>query len=126
MRVKKYSIYRFLIMAGVIIAVVVAVTTDTPIIAVAAVIAAVAVALLLERRNKEIVRDERISHISGKSSYIAFNIMLLLAGLSSLATALFRSRLPENVVFAGSIMGYSVCVALLLYMFLYIYLSRKL
>jgi uncharacterized membrane protein len=123
---KKYNIFRALIMAAVIIAVAVAIATDTPVIALAAVVAAVAVAFLLERSNKKIVRDERISQISGKSSFVTFNIMLILAGFSSLVTALFRSQLPENVVFAGSIMGYSVCIALLLYMCFYIYLSRKL
>jgi uncharacterized membrane protein len=123
---KKYSIYRALIVAGVIIAVAAAIITNIPLIALAAVVIAVALAVILERSNKEIVRDERVAQIRGKAAFAAFFSMLILAGVVSLVTGLFRGQLPEGVVFAGSIMGYSICIALLIYMCIYIFLSRKL
>ena len=123
---KKYSIYRALIVALGIIGVAVAIFMNTPIIALAVVVVAVVLAFILERRNKEIVQDERITQIRGKAAFASFITMLLLAGVISLITALFRNQLPESIVFTGSIMGYSICVALLLYMCIYIYLSRKL
>ncbi len=126
MYMKKYNIYRSLIVAGGIIAVAVAIIINIPLIALAAVVITVALAVILERSNKEIVRDERGSQIKGKAAFTAFFSMLILAGVVSLVTALFRSQLPESVVFAGSIMGYSICIALLLYMCIYIFLSRKL
>ena len=123
---KKYSIYRALIVALGIIGVAVAIFMNTPIIALAVVVVAVVLAFILERRNKEIVQDERITQIRGKAAFASFITMLILAGVISLITALFRNQLPESIVFTGSIMGYSICVALLLYMCIYIYLSRKL
>ncbi len=126
MYMKKYNIYRALIVAGGIIAVAVAIIINIPLIALAAVVIDVALAVILERSNKEIVRDERGSQIKGKAAFTSFFSMLILAGVVSLVTALFRSQLPESIVFAGSIMGYSICIALLLYMCIYIFLSRKL
>lgn len=126
MQINKFLIYRVLIAGGLVIAVAIAIGTDTPIIALAAVLVAIVLAFILERRNKEIVRDERISQISGKAASVSFNIMLVLAAVASLGTALFRSQLPESVVFLGAIMGYFICAALLLYMCFYVYFSRKL
>ena len=126
MQMKKYSIYRALIVGVGIIGVAVAIFINTPIIALAVVVVAVVLAFIMERRNKEIVQDERITQIRGKAAFASFSTMLILAGAISLITALFRNQLPESIVFTGSIMGYSICVALLLYMCIYIYLSRKL
>jgi uncharacterized membrane protein len=126
MQKNKFRIYRVFIAVGLVIAVAIAISTDTPIIALAAVIVAIVLAFIMERRNKEIVRDERISQISGKAASVSFNIMLALAAVASLGTALFRSQLPENIVFLGAIMGYFICAALLLYMCFYAYFSRKL
>ena len=126
MQISKFRMYRAIIACGLVIAVAIAITTDTPIIALAAVVAAVAVALILERTNKEIVRDERISQISGKAASASFNIMFILAAVISLGTALFRNQLPENVVFVGAIMGYFTCIAVLLHLCFYAFFSRKL
>jgi len=126
MQISKFSIYRVLIAGGLVIAVAIAIGTNTPIIALAAVLVAIILAFILERRNKEIIRDERISQISGKAASASFNIMLILAAVASLGTALFRNQLPENVVFLGAILGYFICAALLLYMCFYAYFSRKL
>jgi len=126
MQINKFFIYRVLIAGALVIAVAIAIGTDTPIIALVAVLVAILLAFILERRNKEIVRDERISQISGKAASVSFNIMLVLAAVASLGTALFRSQLPENIVFVGTIMGYFICAALLLYMCFYAYFSRKL
>ena len=104
----------------------IAIVTDTAIIALVAVVVAIVLAFILERSNKEIVRDERISQISGKAASASLNIMLILAAIASLGIALFRSQLPENVVFFGSIMGYFICAALILHICFYAYFSRKL
>ena len=126
MQISKFRIYKAII-AGVLgIAVAIAITTDTAIIALGAVVVAILIAFILERSNKEIVRDERISQISGKAASAAFNSMLILAAVASLSIAIFHNQLPENVIFVGAIMGYFVCVALLLHMCLYAYFSRKL
>jgi uncharacterized membrane protein len=126
MQKRKFRIYKAII-AGVLgIAVAIAIVTNTAIIALAAVVVGIALAFILERSNKEIVRDERISQISGKAASASFNSVLILAAVASLGTALFRSQLPENVVFVGAIMGYFICVALILHMCFYAYFSRKL
>lgn len=126
MQISKFRIYKAIIAGGLVLAVAIAIGTDTPIIALLAVVAAIGLAFILERSNKEIVRDERISQISGKAASASFNITLILAAVASLGTALFRSQLPENVVFVGTIMGYFICVAVLLHMCFYAYFSRKL
>ena len=126
MQISKFRIYKAVIAGGLAIAVAIAIATGTPLIALAAVVAAIGLAFILELRNKEIVRDERISQISAKAASASFNIMLILAAVAALGTALFRSQLPENVVFAGTVMGYFVCVALILHMCFYAYFSRKL
>ena len=118
--------YKWLIAGGLGAAVAVAIITGTAIIALAAVVVAIILALILERRNKEIVRDERISQISGKAATASFYTTLILGAAIALGTALFRSRLPENVVFFGTIMGYFICVALILHICFYAYFSRKL
>jgi uncharacterized membrane protein len=100
--------------------------TNTALIALVAVVAGIIVAVILERSNKEIVRDERISQISGKAASAAFYTVLILGAAASLGTDLFRSQLPENVVFFGTIMGYFICVALILHVCFYAYYSRKL
>jgi uncharacterized membrane protein len=126
MKISKFRTYKVII-AGVLgMAVAVAIVTDTAIIALVAVVVAIIVALILERRNKEIVRDERISLISGKAATASFNTVLILAAVASLGIALFRSQLPENIVFFGAIMGYFICVALILHVCYYAYFSRKL
>ena len=126
MQHSKFRIYKALIAGGLAIAVGIAIATNTAIIALAAVIAAIILAFILERSNKEIVRDERISQINGKAASASFNIMLIVAALASLGIALFHSQLPENVVFFGAIMGYFICAALLLHLCFYAYFSRKL
>ena len=126
MKISRFRLYKGLIGGAVGAAVAIAITTDTPIIALVVVVAATILALILERRNKEIVRDERISQISGKAATASFYTILILGAIASLVTALFRSNLPENVVFVGSIMGYYICVALLLHICFYAYFSRKL
>jgi len=126
MQITRFRMYKWLIAGGLGIAVAIAIVTDTAIIALAAVVVAIALALILERRNREVVRDERISQISGKAATASFYSMLILGAVLSLGIALFRSRLPENVGFFGTIMGYFICVALLLHISFYAYFSRKL
>lgn len=126
MQISKFRMYKWIIAGGLGIAVAIAIVTDTAIIALAAVVIGIVLALILERSNKEIVRDERISQITGKAASASFYSMLILGAVASLGIALFHSRLPENVVFFGTIMGYFICVALLLYMCSYAYFSRKL
>lgn len=126
MKISKFRMYKAIIAGGLGIAVAIAIVTDTAIIALLAVIAAIVLAFILERRNKEIVRDERISQINGKAASASFNTMLIVAALASLGIALFRSQLPENIVFFGSIMGYFICAALILHLCFYAYFSRKL
>ncbi len=126
MQISRFRMYKWIIAGGLGIAVAIAIITNTAIIALAAVVVGIVLALILERSNKEIVRDERISQISGKAASASFNTTLILAAVASLGTALFRSQLPENVVFFGAIMGYFICVALLIHMCFYAYFSRKL
>ena len=126
MQISRYRMYKWLIAVGLGVAVAIAIVAETPIIALASVVIAIALALILERRNKEIVRDERISQINGKAATASFYSVLILGAAASLGIALFHSRLPENVVFFGTIMGYFVCAALLLHMCFYAYFSRKL
>jgi len=126
MQITRFGIYKAIIAGGLAIAVAIAIVTGTAIIALAAVVVAIALAFILERRNKAIVRDERISQISGKAASASFYSTLILGAVASLGIALFHSRLPENVVFFGTIMGYFICVALLLHIGFYAYFSRKL
>jgi len=115
-----------IIAGGLGAAVAIAIGLDIPIIALAAVVVAVTLSLILERTNKEIVRDERILQIGWKAAYASFISTLILAAVAALGTALFRSQLPENIVFVGTIMGYFICVAVLLHLCFYTYYSRKL
>ena len=126
MQISKFRIYKALIAVGLGIAVGIAIWTDTALVALIAVIAAISLAIILERGNREIVRDERIVQINSKASSLAFMILLILAAAAALATALFRHQLPESIVFAGTIMGYFTCAAVLLHFCFYIYFSRKL
>lgn len=126
MQISKFLIYKAIIAGGLVLAVAIAIGTDTAIIALVAVVVAIGLAFILERSNKDIVRDERVSQISGKAASASFTTTLLLAAVASLSTALFRSQLPENVVFMGTIMGYFICVALILHICFYAYFSRKL
>jgi uncharacterized membrane protein len=126
MQISRFRVYKAIIGGVLGAAVAVAITTDTPVIALAAVVVAIVVAFIVERRNKEIVRDERILQISSRAATTAFNTILILAAAASLGIALFRNQLPENVGFVGSIMGYVICAALILHICFYAYFSRKL
>ena len=126
MQISKFRIYKAIIAGGLGIAVAIAIATDTAIIALVAVVVGVILAFILERSNKEIVRDERITQINGKAASASFYSVLILGAAASLGTALFHSLLPENVVFVGAIMGYFICIVLLLHMCFYAYFSRKL
>jgi uncharacterized membrane protein len=126
MQANKFRIYKAVIAGGLGLAVAIAIGTNTPLIALVAVLIAIALAFIVERSNKEIVRDERITQINGKAATASFNTVLILAAAASLVIALFRSQLAENVVFFGSIMGYITCAALLLHIAYYAYFSRKL
>jgi uncharacterized membrane protein len=126
MQISRFSLYRGIIGGVLLIAVAIAIITNTAIIALAAVAVAIVLAVILEHRNREIVRDERISQISRKAASASFYSTLILGAAASLGIALFQSQLPENVVFAGTIMGYFICLALVLLMCFYLYFSRKL
>lgn len=126
MHISRYRIYKAILAGGLSIALAIAIMTGTAIIALMAVIVAVILAFIIERNNKEIVKDERIQQINCKAAYISFNIVIVFAALASLCTAIFRSQLPENIVFTGSIMGYFTCGALLVFMCVYAYFSHKL
>jgi uncharacterized membrane protein len=126
MQISRFRMYKWLIAGGLGIAVAIAIITNTAIIALAAVVIGIVLALILERSNREIVRDERISQITGKAASVSFYSTLILGAAASLGIALFHSWLPENVIYFGTIMGYFICVALLLYMGSYAYFSRKL
>jgi uncharacterized membrane protein len=125
MKKGKYRIYKAVIAGGLAIAISIAIGTESPAIALAAVLIAIAVSVILERNNKEITRDERTSQISWKATTAAFNCTLILGAGASLGIALFHNRLPENIVFFGSIMGYYICFALLIQLCFYAYFSRK-
>lgn len=125
MRISRFRTYKAAIAGGLGMAIAIAIITETAIIALAAVIVAIALAFVLERRNKAIVRDERISQIAGKAASASFYSTLALGAAASLGIALFHSQLPENVVFFGTIMGYFICVALILHISFYSYFSRK-
>lgn len=125
MQINRFNIYRWFIGGGLLIAVAIAIATGTALIALAAVVVAIVLAIVLERRNRDIVRDERISQINRQAASTSFYGTLILGAVASLGIALFHSRLPENVVFFGTIMGYFICVALLLYICFYAYFSRK-
>lgn len=125
MQISKYRVYKAVIAGGLAVAVGIAIGTNTPFIALAAVVAAIALALVLERSNKEIVRDERISQINARAATASFNSVIILAAIAALGTALFRSQLPDSIVLTGTIMGYFICVALLLHMCFYFFFSRK-
>ena len=126
MQLSKYRIYKGVIAGGLAVAIAIAIVTNTPLVALAAVIAAILAAFIVERTNREVVSDERITQINGKAATASFYIMLALAALASLVIALFHNQFPENIVFFGSIMGYFVCGALLLHIAFYAYFSRKL
>jgi uncharacterized membrane protein len=125
-KISKYRIYKALIGGGLGIAVGIAIGTDTAVLALAAVIIAIIVSITLERRNKEITRDERILQINGKAASASLTTMLILAAIVSLGAALFRSHLPETIVFTGAVMGYFICIVLILHICFYNYYSRKL
>ena len=99
MQITRFGIYKALIAGGLAIAVAIAIVTGTALIALVAVVVAIALAFILERRNKAIVRDERISQIGGKAASASFYSTLILGAVASLGIALFHSRLSENVVF---------------------------
>jgi uncharacterized membrane protein len=126
MKISRFRVYRAAIGGGLGLAVAIAIGTDMPVIALAAVAVAIVLAIIVERRNKEIVRDERMAQISWKAAHASFISVLILAAVAALGTALFRNQLPENIVFLGSIMGYFVCVAIILHLCFYAYFSRKL
>ena len=126
MKVSKFRLYKAGIGAMLGICVGIAISIDVPLIALAGVVIAILLAVIVGRGNKEIVRDERISQISTKAATLSFAILLILAAAASVGTALFRSQLPEDIVFIGSIMGYFVCIAILLHTCFYLYYSRKL
>ncbi|MFA5399800.1 MAG: DUF2178 domain-containing protein [Dehalococcoidia bacterium] len=126
MQVSRFRVYRAIIAAGLAVAVAIAIATDIPLIALVAVVVAIALAIVLERRNKEIVRDERIQQIGGRAATASFNSVIILAAVAALGAALFRNQLPENIVFVGNIMGYFVCIAIILHLCFYAYFSRKL
>ena len=91
MKISKFRVYKALIAAMLGIAVAVAICTDTAIIALMAVIIAIVLALILEHRNREIVRDERISHISGKAASASFNSVIIMAAAASLTISPYAS-----------------------------------
>jgi uncharacterized membrane protein len=126
MKVSRFRLYKAGIGAMLGICVGIAISIDIPVIALAGVVIAILLAVIVERGNKEIVRDERISQISTKAAAVSFTIILITSAAASLGTALFRSQLPENIIFAGSLMGYFICVAMLIYICFYLYYSRKL
>jgi uncharacterized membrane protein len=90
MRISKFRIYKAIIAVLLGIAVAIAITTNTAIIALLAVVVAIAIAVILERSNKEIVRDERISQISRRAASASFNSIIILAAIAALGIALFR------------------------------------
>jgi uncharacterized membrane protein len=126
MSYKQFMLVRILVVIVVAGLVAWAVTDGRPMVPVPAAIAGATILLLLRRRVKEVVIDERISSIADKAAQKAFRIFGILAAvIGATLVALSREGSPA-FLYIGLTLAYATYGLVILYYVFYNYYNRKL
>ena len=125
MSYKKFKLWRTIVVIIVAILVGWSGANNYVFIPVPAVIVGTAIVLLLRRRVKEVIVDERIFSVADKAARLIFYTFVILAGMAAATIlALDPERYPD-LEQAGFTLAYSVCALLVFYCVAYMYYNRK-
>lgn len=115
---KRYSLIRIAIVTAVGCTVSYAVSVNNPLIALISVVAGILILKLAERGVDEPLIDERVERISEKASRRTLEIIGVFGAL--LSATLIASGREE-----GYVLGFLICVSLVLYMVFYAVYSKR-
>jgi uncharacterized membrane protein len=118
----RIRIFILLIMIGLISWAIVSANIWIPI---PVVIAAVMVMLLLRRRVREVVTDERVYSIAEKASLVAFRVFGIVAAVIGITLVALDWQSASDLYKIGLTLAYSACGLLVIYYIAYIYYNRK-
>jgi uncharacterized membrane protein len=121
-----FRIYKLVIVIIIAVSVSSAVATGIPWLPVPVAAVGAAVMLLIRRRVKELVIDERTWRIAERAGRLAFQVGAILMALTA-ATLLALARSGnESFEQAGFVLAYTAAGMVAIYYFGYIYYSKKL
>jgi len=83
------------------------------------------VMLLLRRRVREVVVDERVYSIAEKASLVAFRIFGIAAAVIGITLVALGWQSASDLYKIGLTLAYSACGLLVIYYIAYIYYNRK-
>ena len=125
MNYKRFKLWRTIVVIIVAILVGWSGANNYVFIPVPAGIVGTAIVLLLRRRVKEVIVDERIFSVADKAARLIFYTFVILAGMAAATIlALDPERYPD-LEQAGFTLAYSVCALLVFYCVAYMYYNRK-
>jgi uncharacterized membrane protein len=118
------------VMAGLLALIIsFSIALDRPLISFAVPVIAILIALiisvLLRKRAREVMQDERTSRIHEKASSVTIAIGVPVMAAVSIVILALRSRLSADGVLVGEVLAYTACAILLLQSILHSYYSRK-
>jgi uncharacterized membrane protein len=118
----RIRIFVLIIMAGLISW---AIVSGNALLPIPVVIAAVVIVLLLRKRVKEIVIDERVYSIAEKAAYITFRIFGIAAAVTGATLVALGWESSSDLYKIGLTLAYAVCGLMVIYYIAYIYYNRK-
>lgn len=124
MTAKKFLIYQLvlaIILTGVVLASVVIGNYVVPLIAI---ITAILLMLLMKKKVKEVLEDERDFEIGGKAARYAISIYAGISGIAVIILSALRNHNPSFEI-VGSVLAYSICSLLILHIIIYKILEKK-
>ena len=94
------------------------------ILAVSAILAAAGITLIVKKRVKEVMADERDYQVAGKAARVSMSIFSVLGAAASFVLMAEREANPLYGTI-GSVLAYSVCFLLILYSALFAYYAKQ-
>jgi uncharacterized membrane protein len=90
------------------------------------VVGGIGLLFFLRSKVKEVVVDERSVRIKELTSVITFQVVIIIAALTSIVMLLLGKRIPsDDLMQIGMTVGYLVSAALVIYCIMYMYYLKK-
>jgi len=127
MSLKTFRIWRRILIAVIGAAAAISVIIGNAYILLSAVIAGMIVIIVLRRRVKEVIADERVYTIADKAARLTLQILGIgMAFIGAILLALSRENLSAILAQVGFALEYATCGLLIIQLAAYTYYSRKL
>lgn len=125
MRLKTYQRLRVIAVIFIAITVSIAVSLNNTFLALVAVFTGMIFMFFIKSRVKDVMQDERVQVVGDKAARMAYNILVLVLGLSSLFLVFFGRVSAPFLESLGYVFSYLTMFSLIVYSAAFYYFNRK-